>query len=110
MENCQSQAMAKEQSRITSYNVCYTKLLRNFFRYSGLLTGGTPGLTFLAHYASGWSYGLLYFLLNIPFYFLGLRALGKAFTLKTFGAVLMLSVFSEMLPRWFAIASSYNFV
>ncbi len=77
----------------------------NFFRYSGLVTGGTPGLTFLAHYASGWSYGLLYFLLNIPFYALGLRALGRTFTLKTFGAVLMLSVFSEMLPHWFAIAS-----
>lgn len=77
----------------------------NFFRFSGLVTGGTPGLTFLAHYASGWSYGPLYFLLNIPFYALGLRALGKTFTLKTFGAVFMLSVFSEMLPRWFAIAS-----
>ena len=76
----------------------------NLFRHSGLLTGGTPGLTFLAHYASGVSFGVLYFLLNIPFYFLGLRALGKVFTLKTFGAVLMLSLFSELLPAWIRIA------
>ena len=76
----------------------------NLFRHSGLLTGGTPGLTFLAHYASGVSFGVLYFLLNIPFYFLGLLALGKVFTLKTFGAVLLLSLFSELLPAWVRLA------
>ena len=54
------------------------------FRQAGLLTGGTAGLTFLAHYATGLSFGLLYFLINIPFYIFGLKALGKAFTLKTF--------------------------
>ena len=57
------------------------------FRQAGLLTGGTAGLAFLGHYASDVSFGLLYFLINIPFYIFGLLALGKAFTLKTFAAV-----------------------
>lgn len=72
-------------------------------RQAGLLTGGTAGLTFLAHYASGVPFGLLYFLINIPFYVFGLLALGRAFTLKTFCAVALLSAYSELLPRWVAI-------
>lgn len=72
-------------------------------RQAGLLTGGTAGLTFLAHYASGLPFGLLYFLINIPFYVFGLLALGRAFTLKTFCAVALLSAYSELLPRWVAI-------
>ena len=75
------------------------------FRQAGLLTGGTAGMAFLGHYASGWSFGLLYFLINIPFYIFGLLALGKAFTLKTFCAVALLSLYSEVLPRWIHIES-----
>lgn len=75
------------------------------FRHAGLLTGGTAGLAFLGHYASGISFGLLYFLINIPFYIFGLLALGRAFTLKTFAAVALLSLYSEVLPRWIHIES-----
>lgn len=74
------------------------------FRQAGLLTGGTAGLTFLAHYATDLSFGLLYFLINIPFYVFGLKALGRAFTLKTFCAVALLSLYSELMPRWISIA------
>lgn len=78
------------------------------FRQAGLLTGGTPGLAFLAHYASGrWfteiSFGMLYFVTNIPFYLFGFRALGMAFTLKTFCAVVLLSLYSELLGNWIQI-------
>jgi uncharacterized membrane-anchored protein YitT (DUF2179 family) len=75
------------------------------FRQAGLLTGGTAGITFLAHYASGVPFGLLYFLINIPFYVFGFLALGRAFTIKTFCAVALLSVYSELLPRWIIIES-----
>jgi uncharacterized membrane-anchored protein YitT (DUF2179 family) len=73
------------------------------FRQAGLLTGGTAGVTFLAHYASGMPFGVLYFLINIPFYLFGLKAVGKAFTLKTFCAVGLLSLYSELLPQWIVI-------
>jgi uncharacterized membrane-anchored protein YitT (DUF2179 family) len=75
------------------------------FRQAGLLTGGTAGITFLAHYAIGVPFGLLYFLINIPFYIFGFLALGRAFTIKTFCAVALLSVYSELLPRWIVIES-----
>jgi uncharacterized membrane-anchored protein YitT (DUF2179 family) len=74
-----------------------------FIRQAGLLTGGTAGVTFLAHYATGVSFGVLYFLINLPFYAFGLKALGKAFTLKTFCAVGLLSLYSELLPKWIVI-------
>jgi uncharacterized membrane-anchored protein YitT (DUF2179 family) len=75
------------------------------FREAGMLTGGTPGLALLAYYASGMSFGTLYFLINIPFHIFVFLALGKAFALKTFCAVVLLSLFSELLGRWRHIAS-----
>ena len=73
------------------------------FRQAALLTGGTAGITFLAHYATGQSFGLLYFLINIPFYAFGLKAMGKAFTLKTFCAVGLLSLYSELMSQWIVV-------
>lgn len=73
------------------------------FRQAGLLTGGTAGVTFLAHYATGLPFGLLYFLINIPFYAFGLKALGRGFTLKTFCAVGLLSLYSELMPQWIVV-------
>ena len=63
---------------------------------TGLLTGGTPGLAFLLHYATGIGFGKIFFVLNLPFYWLALRKLGRAFTIKTFAAVLLLSVLTEL--------------
>ena len=62
-----------------------------FFTSAGLLTGGTAGLAFLLHYATGMGFGKIFFVLNLPFYWLALRKLGREFTLKTFVAVLLLS-------------------
>ncbi|MEN3112374.1 YitT family protein [Uliginosibacterium paludis] len=70
-----------------------------FFRQAGLLTGGTAGLAFLFHYLSGWRFGVLFFAINLPFYVFAVRALGWPFTFKTFAAVALLSVYSELLPR-----------
>jgi uncharacterized membrane-anchored protein YitT (DUF2179 family) len=64
----------------------------------GLLTGGTAGLAFLLHYASGVSFGKLFFLINLPFYWLAWRRMGSVFTLKTFAAVALLSGLSELQP------------
>ena len=37
--------------------------------------------------------------INLPFYALALRAMGRAFTLKTFLAVSLLSLYAALLPR-----------
>lgn len=75
-----------------------------FFKHAGLLVGGTAGAAFLLHYLSGWRFGLLYFALNLPFYFFAYRVLGAAFTLKTFVAVGLLSLYSEVLPHLITIS------
>jgi uncharacterized membrane-anchored protein YitT (DUF2179 family) len=75
-----------------------------FFAKAGLLTGGTAGVALLVHYMTGVSFGLLFFLINLPFVWLAVRALGWAFTLKSFVAVGLLSVLTELLPRWIDVA------
>lgn len=73
------------------------------FRHQGLLTGGTAGLAFLLHYATGWNFSLVFFLINLPFYGLAWRRMGPVFTLKTFAAVALLAVFVEWVPGWIGL-------
>jgi uncharacterized membrane-anchored protein YitT (DUF2179 family) len=63
-----------------------------------LLIGGTAGLGFLLRYSMGLSFGLVFFLLNLPFYWIAYRRLGLAFTVKTFTAVAVTSLLTEILP------------
>lgn len=69
----------------------------------GLLTGGTAGVAFLIHYAFGWSFGLLFFIVNLPFYYLSFRRLGLAFSTKTFIAIGLVSVITELEQRYLLI-------
>ena len=71
----------------------------------GLLTGGTVGIGFLIHYASGWPLGAVLFVINLPFYALAVRAMGRDFTVKTFIAVSLLALYTELLPQWVALQS-----
>lgn len=68
-------------------------------KHAGLLTGGTAGLAFLIHYATGWNFGVVFFALNLPFYGLALRTLGRPFMLKTLAAVGAMSLLADLLPR-----------
>jgi uncharacterized membrane-anchored protein YitT (DUF2179 family) len=72
---------------------------------AGLLTGGVAGMAFLLHYAFGWSFGLGFFLINLPFYWLAYKRLGLAFTLKTFAAIGLLAILSEYHPKLLEIGS-----
>ncbi|MDZ7651070.1 MAG: YitT family protein [Burkholderiaceae bacterium] len=74
------------------------------FKQAGLLTGGTAGIAFLIHYATGWRFGLVFFVVNLPFVWLALRQMGAAFTLKTFVAVGLLSIATELLPHLLGFA------
>lgn len=70
------------------------------FKHTGLITGGTAGVAFLLHYATGWNFGLIFFCVNLPFYGLALQRMGKAFAVKTFAAVMLLAVFTNAIPMW----------
>ncbi|MFS7380494.1 YitT family protein [Rahnella inusitata] len=67
-------------------------------RQVGALTGGTAGMAFLAHYLTQVSFGTAFFIINLPFYYLSIRRMGWQFTLKTFTAVALVSVFSDLHP------------
>ena len=69
------------------------------FGSAGLLTGGTAGIAFLIHYATGTSFSTAFFVINLPFYVFAYQRMGAAFTLKTFLAVALLSVFTYLLPQ-----------
>ncbi|MDF2142435.1 YitT family protein [Paenirhodobacter sp. CAU 1674] len=71
----------------------------------GLVTGQTAGLAVLISYATGWSFGPVFFVINIPFYWFGYKRLGPVFVLKTFIAVAMLSVISIYLPQYVSFAT-----
>ncbi|MBE0589418.1 MAG: hypothetical protein CVU36_10000 [Betaproteobacteria bacterium HGW-Betaproteobacteria-9] len=75
------------------------------FRHTGLLTGGTAGLAFLLHYATGWNFSLVFFLINLPFYGLAYKRMGWVFTLKTFAAVALLAVLAEWVPQWISFGT-----
>jgi len=93
-----SQHTAFEDAQAILTGALFIALGVAMFARAGLLTGGTAGLAFLIHYATGWRFGVVFFVINVPFYVLALRAMGWTFTVKTFCAVAALSLFSELMP------------
>jgi uncharacterized membrane-anchored protein YitT (DUF2179 family) len=69
------------------------------FQHAQLLSGGTAGIAFLLHYGTGWGFGPVFFLLNLPFYLLAWRRMERAFLLKTMIAVALLSLQTELMPH-----------
>lgn len=69
-----------------------------FLRAAGLFTGQIAGLSLVVAYPTGWSFGAIFFVLNLPFYVLAVRQLGWTFTLKSFAAVTLMAALAETLP------------
>ncbi|MBS9783564.1 MAG: YitT family protein [Pasteurella sp.] len=70
---------------------------------SHTLTGGTAGLALLVHYVTDIRFGVLFFLFNLPFYYLAYKQLGMAMVIKTFIAVGLLSLMTELHPMFIDI-------
>ena len=64
----------------------------------GLITGQTAGIAVIISYLSGYSFGLIFFLVNIPFYALAWGRLGTVFTIKSLISVSLLSLLTELIP------------
>jgi uncharacterized membrane-anchored protein YitT (DUF2179 family) len=73
-------------------------------REGGIMTGGTAGIALFLHYAFGYAFGVTFCLLNLPFYYLAVRRKGWAFTLKTFTAIGLVSLFSDHQHGFIALA------
>lgn len=60
------------------------------------VTGGTAGLALLASYGLPMSFGLLFLLVNVPFFALALKVKGWQFTLRTLVCVGLVSAMSAL--------------
>jgi uncharacterized membrane-anchored protein YitT (DUF2179 family) len=65
-----------------------------------LTVGSSAGLALLLSYASGWGFGVIFFIVNLPFYILAVKRMGWAFTFRTFTAVALVSVLSKLNSQW----------
>lgn len=70
----------------------------------GFVTGQTAGLAILISYATGWGFGPVFFVVNLPFYIVGYLRFGWIFTLKSFLAVAILSALVQWLPGQISFA------
>lgn len=68
-----------------------------------LLTSGAAGLALLLQFATGINFGILFFAINLPFYWLAIRRMGWRFALRTFIAVVLVSGFTFLTPGWIRI-------
>lgn len=71
---------------------------------AGLVTGQTAGAAVLIAYVTGWEFGIVFFAINIPFYWLAWRSIGAEFTCKTFIAVALISGISLLISDFVAVS------
>lgn len=74
------------------------------FGHLGLITGQTAGLAFVIAYATGWAFGPVFFVINLPFYALAWMRMGPRFTIKSFIAVTLVTLVSMTLPTHVSFA------
>lgn len=80
-----------EDALAMALGVAIAALGLHFYSQAHLLIGSTAGMALLISYATGWSFGPVFFFINLPFYWLAARRMGARFTIKTFIAVAGLS-------------------
>ncbi|TPP05962.1 YitT family protein [Rhizobium glycinendophyticum] len=65
-----------------------------------LTVGSSAGLALLLSYTSGWGFGPIFFVVNLPFYILAVKRMGWAFTFRTFTAVALVAILSKLNGQW----------
>lgn len=69
----------------------------------GLITGQTAGAAIIVAHLTGASFGVCFFLLSLPFYWLGFRRMGWNFTIKSLLCVAALAALTDYIPTGFMI-------
>ncbi len=87
-----------------SIGVFFCALGLQFLTHLGFLTGQTAGLALIIAYLTGWPFGAVFFVVNLPFYWLAWSRMGLNFTLRSLGCVTALSLLTEWLPGHLVLA------
>ena len=71
-----------------------------FLSHLGFITGQMAGLSLIISYVTGWSFGVVFWVANLPFYWFTYKRLGLRFTIKSAICVGTLSVMVDILPQY----------
>ncbi|SMY13252.1 YitT family protein [Brevibacterium jeotgali] len=72
---------------------------------AALVTGGTAGLSLLLSLGTGWPFGLLFVLVNLPFFLLAVRRKGWVFSLKSAVSIGAVSGIAYLHPHFLPLPS-----
>lgn len=82
----------KDSVTIIAGVICAVIGLEYFIVPNNLLDGGVTGISLLMHFITKLDVSYFIFTINIPFIFMGYKQVGKLFAIKTFLAIVTLSV------------------
>lgn len=71
--------------------------LEIFLVPNNVIDGGITGISIMLSYLTGWKLGIFIFLLNLPFFFLGYKQIGKTFAISTLYGIVILSISTTLL-------------
>jgi uncharacterized membrane-anchored protein YitT (DUF2179 family) len=77
----------------------FVSLGTGLLKHLGLLTGGSAGIALLLSRLTPFTFGQIFLVVNIPFFWLGVRQMGWRFTAKTFVSIALVSVATDQLHR-----------
>ena len=90
------------QDQHRPYEDVMAMLLGTFFVALG---GLALLLSYITSSITGWGFGVYFFAINLPFYYLAVKRMGWSFTLRTFAAIGLVSLFSELTQGWVQFAN-----
>lgn len=71
--------------------------IEEFLVPNKILDGGIVGISIILSHLTGFRLGLFIFILNIPFFFIGYKQIGKTFSLSTLLGIAVLSITTSLL-------------
>ncbi|WP_102265083.1 YitT family protein [Mesobacillus jeotgali] len=74
--------------------------IEEFLVPNKILDGGIVGISIILSHLTGLRLGLFIFVLNIPFFFIGYKQIGKTFALSTLLGITVLSLTTSFLHDW----------
>lgn len=80
------------------FGIIMTSFGISILHAAGLITGQAAGLAFVISYATGIHFGILFFVINLPFYVLAITRIGWRFTVRSLIAVTCISILSGFFP------------
>ena len=64
-----------------------------------VIDGGITGISIMLSYITTWKLGIFIFLLNLPFFFIGYKQIGKTFAISTLYGIIVLSLATTLLHK-----------